>query len=254
MRRWTLDFGLRKNGLRDQPLFVRTKFFAAQTNATGSYLGVWQIGARDKYQPFALPMAADSFIEFPISGKGLDEDGKLIITFVNRNESALLFPLDDGLEVLYRDGGFGLNFFRGMLIILCWLALLSAIGLSAASFLSFPVAAFFSVTLLVIGLSSGTLSSVVSEGTLGGLNHETGAGSITIIDRIIMPLFRSLLHVVNLVQGFSPVDALSTGRSISWGQLTLAFGQIVLLLGGVFAAIGIICFTRRELATAQGTS
>ena len=46
-------------------------------------------------------------------------------------------------------------------------------------FLSFPVAAFFSATLLIIGLSSGTLSSAVSEGTLMGLNHETGAGSST---------------------------------------------------------------------------
>jgi hypothetical protein len=33
----------------------------------------------------------------------------------------------------------------------------------------------------------------------------------------------------------------------------LAFSQIVLLLGGVFAVIGVAAFSRRELATAQGT-
>jgi len=251
MRRWTIDLGFRKSRLRDQPLYVRTKFYAAQTNATGTYLGVWQIGPPDKYQAFPLSMAADSFHEFPISANRLDESGKLVIHFVNQNDSALLFPLEEGLEVLYRDGGFGLNFIRGMLIILCWLALLSAIGLAAASFLSFPVAAFFAATLLVIGLSSGTLSSVVSEGTLGGIDHESGTGKETLIDRIVMPVFGKLLWVVNLVQGFSPVDSLSTGRSITWGQLGLAFGQIVLLLGGIFAAIGIASFTGRELATAQ---
>src|SRR3954471_2608947 len=189
MRVWTIDLGLRKLRLRDEPLFVRTKFYAAQTNASGTYVGVWQIGPPDKYPAFSLSMAGDSFLEFPVSANRLDESGKLIIRFVNQNDSALLFPLDEGLEVLYRDGGFGLNFIRGMVIILCWLALLSAIGLSAASFLSFPVAAFFAATLLVIGLSSGTLSSVVAEGTLGGIDHESGTGNVTLVDRIVMPVF-----------------------------------------------------------------
>jgi hypothetical protein len=35
--------------------------------------------------------------------------------------------------------------------------------------------------------------------------------------------------------------------------LSLAFGQIVLLLGGIFAVFGIFVFNRRELATAQAT-
>jgi|SRR5438477_795106 len=253
LRRWVIDLGLRKNFLRNEPLFLRVKFFAAQTNATGTYLGQWQIGppGTDKVIPLRpLSLASDTFHELPIP-PNFDEHGKLTIEFQNYNDTALLFPLDEGLEVLYREGGFGLNFVRGLLIILCWLALLSAIGLAAASFLSFPVAAFFSVSLLVLGLSSGTLSSVVSEGTVLGLNHETGAASASWIDAILIPLFRVMLKVVNLVEGFSPVDSLSTGRSITWGQLALAFGQIVVLLGGFFAVIGIITFTRRELATAQ---
>ena len=67
----------------------------------------------------------------------------------NANQTALLFPLEDGLEVLYREGGFGLNFARGLGIIFCWMALLAALGLMAASFLSFPVAAFFSLAMLL---------------------------------------------------------------------------------------------------------
>ena len=45
----------------------------------------------------------------------------------------------------------------------------------------------------------------------------------------------------------------SSGRAITWGELGLAFAQIVLLLGGFFALVGIGLFRRRELATAQGT-
>jgi hypothetical protein len=45
---------------------------------------------------------------------------------------------------------------------------------------------------------------------------------------------------------------LSSGRVISWGELGTAFGQIVVLLGGITGVIGIVMFSRRELATAQG--
>jgi hypothetical protein len=45
---------------------------------------------------------------------------------------------------------------------------------------------------------------------------------------------------------------LSTGRAIPWSELGAAFGQIVLLLGGIIGGIGIGLFARRELATAQG--
>jgi len=154
--------------------------------------------------------------------------------------------------VLYRDGGFGLNFARGLAVILCWLSLLAALGLAAASLLSFPVAAFFSISVLVVALSSGTLSNVVAEGTVTGADHETGEVSGSWIDTVLLPLFRSILAVVKLVEAFSPVDSLSTGRSISWGQLGQAFAQVVLLMGGILALIGIIIFSRRELATAQG--
>jgi hypothetical protein len=136
---------------------------------------------------------------------------------------------------------------------LWWLALLAALGLTAASLLSFPVAAFCSLSLLLVALSSGTLASVVQEGTLGGANHETGAVTTSWVDRMVLPLFKAILSVVNLVQDFSPIDSLSTGRSISWGQLGKAFAQVVVLLGGSLAAAGMFFLTRRELATAQGT-
>ena len=98
----------------------------------------------------------------------------LTILFVNPNNTALLFPLEDGMEVLYPEGGFALNFARGLGIIFCWMALLAALGLTAASFLSFPVAAFFSLAVLVVGLSSGTLAEAVDPAQSWRGNEETG--------------------------------------------------------------------------------
>ena len=62
-----------------------------------------------------------------------------------------------------------------------------------------------------------------------------------------------MLELINLAKDFSPIDSLSTGRSITWAELGQAFGQIVLLLGGIIGAGRHHVFSRRELATAQGS-
>ena len=253
--RWIIDAGLFKDRLRERPLQLRIKFFVAQSVPSGTYYGAWQIGPPNgrRVSVEQASLAADTFHEFSLAPNLLDENGNLVIDFLNYNDTALFFPLDDGLEVLYPESGFGLNFVRGLGIICCWLGLLAAIGLFAASFLSFPVAAFVSLGLLMIGLSSGTVKQVVEEGGIAAINHETGrVDNPTIVDVIALPVFRGLLALINLVQDFSPVDALSTGRSVSWGELGLAVAQILLLMAGLFAAAGITSFTRRELATAQG--
>ena len=70
---------------------------------------------------------------------------------------------------------------------------------------------------------------------------------------VVIPAFKAILAVINMARSFSPIDSLSSGRSITWLELGKAFAQVVLLLGGILALFGIIVFTRRELATAQGT-
>jgi hypothetical protein len=85
-----------------------------------------------------------------------------------------------------------------------------------------------------------------------GYNEETNRLGHSVADLVAIPVFRRVLQVINLAKDFSPIDSLSTGRSISWTALALAFSQIVLLLGGILSVFGIIVFTRRELATARG--
>ena len=255
-RPWTLDLGLASRWLRDQPLQLRVKFNAAEKSASGTFAGVWGIGVPQKtatWRSEVMSLSPDTFHEFQIPPNLFDEKGVLTVNFYNPNDTALLFPLEDGFEVLYREGGFGLNFARGVGIIFCWMALLAALGLAAASFLSFPVAAFVSLGLLTLVLASGTMANAVSQGTIGGWDAERGTSGSTPVDFIVIPTFKAGLTIINLAKDFSPIDSLSTGRSISWAQLALAFGQIVLLLGGAFAVFGITLFTRRELATAQGT-
>ena len=254
-RQWQINLGFAKNFLKDKPLQLRVKFNSAQRNASGTFVALWQVGVPDTarlWRSEPMSLAPDTFHEFQIPPNLFDDKGVLTILFVNPNSTSLLFPLGDGMEVLYPEGGFALNFIRGLGIIFCWMAVLAALGLMAASFLTFPVAAFFSLAMVLLVLSSGTLAEAVESGTVTAGNSETGVMGHSPLDMVLIPLFKGLLTAVSLVKNFSPVEALSSGRSISWTTLGLAFSQIVLLLGGLIGVTGIILFNRRELATAQG--
>jgi hypothetical protein len=256
-RTWQIDLRFAKNFLRDRPLQLRIKFNSATGGRGGTFTGLWQVGNPQKMEPWQsepMSLSPDTFHEFQIPANLLDDKGVLNIAFLNANrDTVLLFPIEDGMEVLFPEGGFALNFARGLGIIFCWMALMAAIGLMAASFLSFPVAAFFSMAVLAVVLSSGTLAETVASGTVGVGNEEKGIAGHSAADVVLIPMFKGILNVVNLAKGFSPIDSLSSGRAITWGELGAAFGQIVLLLGGFTGVIGIALFSRRELATAQGT-
>ncbi|MGA2802432.1 MAG: hypothetical protein ABSE97_08720 [Verrucomicrobiota bacterium] len=255
-REWRIDLGFVKNFLHNRPLQLRVKFNTAQYSIPSStFIGLWQVGlpgTTKLWRSAPMSLSANTYHEFEIPPDLFDSKGVLTIDFLNANNTSLLFPLEDGIEVLYPEGGFMLNYARGLMIIFFWMALLAAIGLTSASFLSFPVAAFFSLATLVVVFSSGTLADAVESGTIMGGNGETGVMGHSVADAVLIPAFKGFLAVIHLVKGFSPIDSLSSGLAIPWSELGMAFVQIVLLLGGIIGLIGIGLFSRRELATAQG--
>lgn len=256
LRRWKVDVGWRKAFLRDQPMFVRLKFYAAETNAFGTYAGVIEVGPPESpvRRAIAARLAPNTHHEVRIPPNLWDDKGILTVDFQNRDTVSLLVPLDDGLEVLYREGGFGLNYARGLGIVFCWVGLLATVGLAASSFLSFPVAAFCSISLMLVGCSTGSLSYAIEYGSATGMDEESGTSVVSVADLVLIPLFKMLVAVFGLAQSFSPIDALSSGRSITWAELGRAVFQILIVLGGPIALGGIWVFTRRELATAQSNA
>jgi ABC-type transport system involved in multi-copper enzyme maturation permease subunit len=251
-----IDLHTLQDRLRGQRLQLRIKFQTANLNPETQYTTLWRIGPTNSTRQVEFPetFPADSFQEFALPPNLLDDQGQLWIEVGNPNDVNLTFPLGEGMELLYPESTFGVNFMRGLMIVFCWLALLASIGLAAASFLSFPVAAFVSLAMLFIGMSSSTVATVVEQGTITGYDAGKGGYGHTAVDFVVVPLFQGALKIINLVQNFSPIDSLSSGRSIRWGQLGLAVVQIVVVLGGFFCVVGILLFTRRELATAQGNN
>ncbi len=252
LRRWSIDLGQAGAVAKGKPLFMRVKFMSSQYSTKPlTYPTFWEIGPPEAPNRlrFVKPLTTATFHEIGLHPSLIDAKGKLTIDCVNpaENRDALVFSLEEGMEVLYAEAGFGVNFVRALLIILLWLGFFAALGLAAASFMTFPVAAFFSLSMLVIGLGSTMISTVVSEGSyLGGA---AGGFAPSVIDKVMLGVFKLLLFLTKLVLDFSPIDALSTGRSITWVMLGQATAQILLLVTGVLAVFGIVVFNRRELAT-----
>ncbi|MCS1407231.1 MAG: hypothetical protein M2R45_00388 [Verrucomicrobia subdivision 3 bacterium] len=252
-RRWVIPVGPPEK-VRDLPMYLRVKFFTASAYDTSTYAGFWEIGPPEGRLRVRIEnsISPESPFQFKIPPNMVGMDENLTVDFINLNEKALLFPLDDGVEVLYKTGTFAPNFFRGMLLIYCWLGFLCALGLMAASFLSFPIAAFFTLSTLFIGFSNGTLSQIITEGGITGVDSNTGQiAAPSVIDKVTVTAATGLLGAINLIRDFSPVGSLSTGRLITWTRVAQGVFQIVVLMGGVFALLGIVIFTKRELAAAK---
>ena len=153
------------------------------------------------------------------------------------------------MEVLFHDGSFEVNYARGLLIIAFWLGLLTAVGLACSSFLSFPVASFCSIAILILGLSGGTLKQVVEQGGIIGVSSESGTViSPSLLNSLSVIVYGNAKALIDQVTGYSPVSNLSTGRSITGSELLRAFLIINVLVGGSISALGMLILTRRELA------
>ena len=93
---------------------------------------------------------------------------------------------------------------------------------------------------------------MVEQGGVIGVGTEDGVVTKdSLVNRASVVVYGGLRWAIEQIAGFNPVDALSTGRSITWAQLATAFVVVVGVAGGLFAAAGIFIFTRRELAAPQ---
>jgi hypothetical protein len=259
MREWDIPLGVNPAELKDKPLYLRTKFIAMSHNSTfedtRTFPMFWEVGPMDSPQSWrvVMLMTPNVFHEIEVPPNLLDENGHLQVRFMNNQNETFYFDVNEGMEVLYRQGGFLANYLKGLMILFCWLALLAAIGLSASSFLSFPVASFFAVSVLILGLSTGTMNQVIEEGGITGVDHETGkVEQRGVFDHISVFFFKELKNLTEVVLNFSPVELLSEGRAVTWWMVFKAVGQVVILVGGIFVALGVYCFSRRELALPSG--
>jgi hypothetical protein len=230
-----------------QSLFIRFKYDVSVTPPDEQTYGDWYIG--DLRQLGTGPEGATrvyrttrkdavrKFQEIEVPAAAVADDGYLAIGFVNPplNQTVVIFPLEDGLEVLYKADTFTGNFIRAGILVLFRLLFLACLGTLAGSFLSFPVAILFCLVIFL----TGTVSGFVME-SFDSLGQNIGI--------LYTYTVKGLIQLLPQFDKNNPTTFLVPARMISWTFV----GKAALLMVGLRAllllALGLVIFRFRELA------
>lgn len=149
-------------------------------------------------------------------------------------------------ELLVPAGNWLINLSRGLIMMLCRLAFLAALGLTAGCLLSMPVAVFVAFFIMVLLASSGYVESVATSGVFY-VPHEGPAAEQTVVDAAILKLFRFFNGITRPLQKLDPVGLISEGRTVEGLLVGQAVGVLIGLYSLATAVIGVSLFNRREL-------
>ena len=147
---------------------------------------------------------------------------------------------ESDLYILANAGDFGTNFFKGLFGVWLQAMVLTAIGVFAGTFLSWPVALLTTIAFFVGGqVAFSFLLQFTQESLVGGgpfvslirlLTHDNQTSELTptfavvaakTLDALVMPVMARLVY---LVPNFSALDVSNTvadGFAVSWGQMHL---------------------------------
>lgn len=232
-----------------RPMTLRFKIDAGGNNPTEFYKVTFVFGGN---VAVVREAALGQFASMPMAPELIDPDGVLRLVVVNgdlssgvANAETMSFP-PGGLEVSYPVGRFAGNYVRAMAAMWLKLCLLAMIGITAATFLSFPVAMMVAVTVFVSAEGASFLRySLETYATV-----ETGGDTYY----YRYPIRAIAIPIVVLFSPYSelrPVGRLVEGLSVPWSTVGRAGVVVAVLVAGLWAvASGIM--RRRELALYSG--
>lgn len=245
----TLTFPLPTDRLphRNATLVLRT----ASSRPEGNPVVVrWQLGEGANQVSIQTTNYPGAPWQQLIPSSVMSGDRPLNLTLLRENETdratLILAPDGNPPELLVPVGGFAMNLTRALLVILCRLAFLTALGLTAGCLLSMPVAVFVSFFAIVLLASSGYVGSVAHSGAFY-IAHEGPQPEVTWLDGMVLRMFRGVNTVTEPVQQLDPVPLLAEGRLVAWSMVGQAFLLLGILYTGVIASAGLVLFRKREL-------
>ena len=172
-----------------------------------------------------MSLAPDTFHEFPIPPDLFDDKGDLTIQFLQSQRHRAAVPARGRHGGALSRGRFRAEFRRAAWesFFAGWRCWRRWVWRRRVSFV--PGGGVF----FAGDSDHGAFQRHAGQCGVGGHDHGLQRGERA--SRAIRPstwswsrCFSGMLNVINLVKEFSPIDSLSTGRSITWAQLGLAFG------------------------------
>ncbi len=178
----------------------------------------------------------------------VDANGYLLVEFTNTSPSpvTVIFEPDRGLHLLVYESSFEMNLVRCLLTLLTQLAFLSAVGITAGAFFSFPVAALASLYVVMLLHAGRIVAGMAERESILALNEAAGPAWI-FVDRALLLFYRGLYRILHPLEMMDPLEFLTRGRLIPWPDIGEAVIIRILLYGGMIALLGAWHLRRREL-------
>ena len=230
-----------------QSLFIRFKYDVSVNPPDLNVYGIWTVGdyRQIKYgtkietpiRNFDRKDLIRTFHEIEVPANVVAEDGYLAVGFLNvpMNNTVVIFPPEDGLEVLYEADTFTGNFIRAVLLILFRLIFLACLGILASTFLSFPVA----ILLCLVVFFTATVSGFCLE-SFDFLGEN--------LSWFYFYTIRPLILFLPQFDKFNPAKFLVPARLLSWPILAKVAGLMICIKALLLLIFALLIFSFREIA------
>ena len=247
-RQWKFDVPAKLPA--NHPLLFRFRFSSSSIGSE-SVPGRWTLRRESDTTMFQFTQTntPGSAGLFKSTASAVAGRGKLIVEYENLSASPLIvvFDPEEGLRLFSYSGSFESNLVRALLAILFRLAFFAALGVTAGSLFSMPVASFTAICVLLMMQISGYIQSIASQNIIFHSHHSEAHGP-TIWDHFFGVVFKAFSAVVGSLQGPNPLELLTTGQLMTGAWLGSIFLVQVVVYGGVMMLLSAWVLSKRELA------
>lgn len=239
----------------DQNAEMTLRFtFACSSLERNPLAGMWLAGPPGTIDAFRLPTTnvPSSYHEVKIPARVLRGGTALVLSYANLDDSGttVVFDANDALALKLPAGGFFENLLRASLIVLAQLAFLTALGVTAGSMFSLPVAGFISVFAILLVFSGGMIHDMSTAKIIIG-NARDNAAWEKAANAVLHVVYQGLNYVTQPLDFDSPWGDVATAKLVSWARVAKSVLVNIVLYGGLIAAFGTYVFNRREVALPQ---
>ncbi|MFI5455855.1 MAG: ABC transporter permease [Isosphaerales bacterium] len=173
---------------------------------------------------------------------------------------------ESDLYLLAYSGGFGLNYMKGLFGVWLQAMVLTAIGVCAGTFLSWPVALLTTIFFFVAGqfafvflvdfsrqaiMGGGPFESLIRilthDNQMSELTPTAGVVLAKTLDAIVMPLMSMIVYLVPNFQALDVSNTVADGYMVSW-RVILENSLLALAYAVPFSFAGYLILKNREVA------
>lgn len=155
------DFNLDVNQAYGDFLLLRFKFYAEKKREKIS--GTWIWDSPGEKEVWSHDFSGFPYIpyEIKIPIENVADSKIFRLTFKGKDTPYLIFPLDNGVQLLYDSGGILKNYIHLLVITSLHVAILAAFALAVASFFTYTVSVFVTLTSYMIVLISDSFINLI---------------------------------------------------------------------------------------------